>query len=196
MNIVLLGPPGAGKGTQGAKCLRKYQLTAIAPGDLLREHIKQGTDLGKQAASYINEGQLAPPELVMALVEDQLQAKKSSRGFLFDGFPRTIAQAALLEEKLLAHRKKLDGVIFLAVPEQEIKQRIKERAKTSGRADDQGEAKVATRMQVYYHETLPLVKYYEEQGKLFRVNGVGDIETIFRCMVAVMDRLQSDLSIA
>lgn len=196
MNIALLGPPGAGKGTQSAQCLRKYQLTAIAPGSLLREHIKQGTDLGKQVASYINGGQLAPPELVTALVEAQIQTRKDKHGFLFDGFPRTINQATLLEEKLLKYGEKLDGVILLEVPEQEVKQRIRERAQSSGRADDQEESKVATRMQIYYSETLPLVKYYEKQGRLFRIRGVGAIEIIFGRIVAVLDRLQSDQSTA
>jgi len=191
MNIVLLGPPGAGKGTQSIKCQQRYQLTPITPGDLLREHIKKGTELGKLAASYLDAGKLAPHEIVMNVVENQLIPPKGSQGFLFDGFPRALAQAFSLDELLIIHGFKLDAVIFLEVPEQVIQQRIKERAKTSGRADDQDEAKIATRMQIYHQETLPLIKYYEKFGKLFRIDGLGDIETVFGRIIAVLDRLRS-----
>lgn len=190
MNIVLLGLPGAGKGTQSIKCQHRYQLTPIAPGDLLREHIKQGTELGKLIASYLDQGELAPHEVVMNLVEEQLKLQKDSQGLLFDGFPRALPQAISLDRLLRIHGLQLDGVIFINVPEQKIKQRIKARAKSSGRADDQDETKVATRMQVYYQETQPLIAYYEKQRKLFQVDGVGDIEAVFKRMVAILDSLQ------
>lgn len=189
MNIILLGLPGAGKGTQSIKCQHKYQLTPIAPGDLLREHVRQGTELGKLIASCLNQGELVPHEVVMNLVEEQLNLRKDSQGLLFDGFPRALPQAVALDRLLRIQGLQLDGVIFINVPEQKIKQRIQERAKSSGRADDQDEAKVATRVQVYYQETQPVIAYYEKQRKLFQVDGMGDTEAVFRRIVAILDSL-------
>jgi adenylate kinase len=189
MNIALFGPPGAGKGTQSKKIAQKYQLVHIAPGDLLREQIYQKTALGHQAAQYINAGKLAPNALVIDIVEEQLIAKKGGGGFLFDGFPRTAIQAKALEEKLASCHMHMDAVIFLEVPEQELVRRIKERAKTAGRVDDQDEAKIATRMRVYHDETLPVAAYYAQQNKLFKVHGVGTVEAIFKRIVATMGGL-------
>ena len=190
MNIALLGPPGGGKGTQSLKCQHRYHLTLIAPGELLREEAKRGTELGKLIATYIDQGQLAPHEAVINLVTKQLQLQKDSRGFLFDGFPRAFPQAVSLDRLLYTQGLQLDAAIFINVPEQEIKQRIKERAKSSGRADDQDEAKVDTRMQLYYQETQPLAIYYKKQKKMFQVDGEGDNKTVFGRIVAILDSLQ------
>lgn len=190
INIVLLGPPGAGKGTQSEKLIQKYQLAHIAPGDLLREQVKQNTALGQQVAQYINEGKLAPPALVTDIVAARLTVAKQGAGFLFDGFPRTTDQATALEHRLTTHQLQIDAALFLEVPEAEVLQRISVRAQTSGRADDQDKAKVATRMRIYHDETLPTAAYYAQRNKLFKIDGVGTVDTIFARIVAVMDQLQ------
>ena len=189
INVALFGPPGAGKGTQSKKIIQKYQLTHIAPGDLLREQINLKTALGYQAAKYINEGKLAPNALVIDIVESQLIAKKGLFGFLFDGFPRTTIQAKALEEMLAGYHMHIDAVIFLEVPEQELIRRIKDRAKVAGRVDDQDEVKIATRMRVYHDETLPVAAYYAQQNKLFKVHGLGTVDAIFDRIVATIDNL-------
>jgi len=188
-NVALFGPPGAGKGTQSKKIIQKYQLVHISPGDLLREQINQKTVLGYQVAQYINEGRLAPNALVIEIVAEQLIANKNGGGFLFDGFPRTAVQAKALEEKLAVYNMQMDAVIFLEVPEKELIRRIKERAKTAGRVDDQDEAKIATRMRIYHDETLPVAAHYAQQNKLFKVHGVGAVDAIFDCIVATMEKL-------
>lgn len=188
-NIILFGPPGAGKGTQSKKLMQKYQLVHIAPGDLLRAQISRKTPLGVQVAQYINEGKLAPDALVVDIVAEQLASKKHAHGFLFDGFPRTAAQAKALQEKLTAHHLQIDAVIFLEVPEAELLQRIRQRAQTAGRADDQDAAKVATRMRIYHEETLPIVQYYAQRNKLFKVDGLGAVDDIFERIAVVIDQL-------
>ena len=193
MNIVLLGPPGAGKGTQSLKCQQRYDLSLIASGDLLREQVRQGTQLGKRIATYLDQGQLVPHEAAMEVVQKQLQSQKNSQGILFDGFPRALPQAMSLDELFKENGLKLHGVIFINVPEQELKQRIRERAKSSGRTDDQGEDKVATRMQVYYQETAPLMTYYKQHSKMFQIDGMGDAEVVFQRIVAILDRIQEGL---
>eukprot|EP01132_Coremiostelium_polycephalum_P001055 gene1055-1338_t len=188
-NIVLLGPPGAGKGTQSDYILSLYNLRPIVPGNLMREHISQGTEIGKTLSQYINDGKLAPHEVVMRLVEEQITLHRSGFKFLFDGFPRAIAQAISLDELLPKHGHQLDGVIFLDVPDEIVKARIKARAKVSGRADDQSDEKIATRLAIYHQETLPVVDYYEKQNKLYRVAGTGAVEDVFRRMNLVINEL-------
>ncbi|MEM9417115.1 MAG: adenylate kinase [Bacteroidota bacterium] len=188
INIVLLGPPGAGKGTQSQKLIQKYHLLHISPGELLREHVKNNTALGQQVAQYINEGKLAPQKLVQDIVTAKLVAHKTGDGFLFDGFPRTIAQAKELEDILVAQQLQIDLAILIEVPEKEVLDRIQARAQTAGRADDQDTAKVATRMRIYHEETLPLAQYYAQQNKLFKVNGVGEVEQVFEQIVAAIDQ--------
>ena len=195
INLVLLGPPGAGKGAQSQKLIQKHQLVHITPGELLREQVKKNTTLGQQVAKYINAGQLAPSALVTDIVATQLAAKKDGPGFLFDGFPRTTAQAVALEALLSTHDLQIDAVILLEVPEAELLQRIKSRAQIAGRADDQDEAKVTTRMRIYHEETLPLADYYAQQNKLFKVDGVGEKDTVFERIVAVMAQQQLDVAL-
>lgn len=193
-NIILLGPPGAGKGTQSNKLIQQYPLVPITPGAMLREHVKKNTALGQQVAEYINTGQLAPPACVTELVTAQLAAKQNNLGYLFDGFPRTADQAIVLEEKLLAYQLQIDAVILIEVPEAELLQRIKLRAQIAGRADDQSEAKIATRMRIYHQKKLPLTQYYAQQNKLFKVDGMGEIDAIFERIVAVIEQLQIGLA--
>ena len=188
-NIVLLGPPGAGKGTQSERIVSQYNLTPIVPGNLMREHINQDTSVGRLLSNYINEGMLAPHKVVMDLVEEQVKAKKHGFKFLFDGFPRAIAQAISLDELLPKHGHQLDVVIFLDVPDEIVKERIRDRAKVSGRVDDQSDEKIATRLEIYHSETLPVVDYYEKQNKLYRVEGMGPVEDVFERIIQVINPL-------
>jgi len=191
INIALFGPPGAGKGTQSEKLIQKYQLVHIAPGELMREQISKKTALGQQVAQYINQGKLAPNALVIDMVAEQLAVSKSEGGFLFDGFPRTTIQAQALAKKLAGYRMQIDAVVFLEVPAPELVRRIKSRAQVAGRADDQDEVKVATRMRIYHESTLPVAQYYAQQDKLFRVCGVGDIDAIFEHIVAIIQQVSA-----
>lgn len=191
MNIVLFGPPGGGKGTQSALIKQKYRLIPIAPGCLLREQVSKKTALGQRVAQYIDRGELAPDALVLDVVSEQLVATPGAPGFLFDGFPRTVAQAQTLEENLVRQGAQLDAVIFLEVPEPELIERIRHRAQIAGRVDDQDEASIATRMRIYHEDTLPVAQYYANQNKLFRVCGVGAIDVIFTRIEAVLARLSN-----
>lgn len=187
LNIVLFGPPGAGKGTQSEKIITKYQLEHISTGDLFRKHLGEGTDLGKLAQKYMDEGKLVPDEVVVGMVEDKIKASLDARGFIFDGFPRTIHQASALDKMLLAHGLHISGMVALQVPEDELRVRIKERAKTSGRVDDQDDAKITTRIRVYEEETSPVAGYYKQQGKFNSIDGVGTIDGIFGQICAAID---------
>ncbi|WP_291778895.1 adenylate kinase [Cecembia sp.] len=188
LNIVLFGPPGAGKGTQSEKIIEKYQLTHLSTGDLFRKHLGEGTELGKLARKYMDEGRLVPDEVVIGMVDDKIANTPNTNGFIFDGFPRTVAQAEALDKLMQKNNSGISVMIALEVEEEVLKQRIRERGKTSGRADDQDEEKIATRIGVYLDETLPVAGYYEKQGKLSKVNGVGTIEGIFQDICNVIDR--------
>lgn len=187
LNIVLFGPPGAGKGTQSEKLIEKYKIDHISTGDLFRKHLGEGTELGKLAQKYMDEGNLVPDEVVIGMVDEKINATADLTGFIFDGFPRTVAQAQALDDLLTKKGTRISGMISLEVPEEELKKRIKERGKTSGRADDQDEEKINNRIKVYNEETLPVANYYEQQGKLAKIHGVGAIDEIFRKICAVID---------
>ncbi len=186
-NIVLFGPPGAGKGTQSEKLIEKYGFTHLSTGDLFRKHLGEGTELGKKAQKYMDEGHLVPDEVVIGMVEDKINATQDSHGFIFDGFPRTTAQAEALDKMLAKHGLSISGMIALEVPEDILKRRIKERGKTSNRSDDQNDDKINTRIKVYLDETLPVADYYAKQSKLTKINGVGKIEEIFAEISSVID---------
>ena len=187
LNVVLFGPPGAGKGTQSEKLIEKYHLNHISTGDLFRKHLGEGTELGKEARKYMDQGKLVPDEVVIGMVGDTIQSSKEVKGFIFDGFPRTVAQAEALDDLLEENSMAISGMISLEVPEDVLKERIRERGKTSGRTDDQDEEKIKTRIQVYLDETLPVADYYKRQGKLSTVDGVGEIDTIFGKISQVVD---------
>lgn len=187
LNIVLFGPPGAGKGTQSEKLIEKYKVDHISTGDLFRKHLGEGTELGKLAQKYMDEGNLVPDEVVIGMVDDKINSSTDLRGFIFDGFPRTVAQARALDDLLVKKGTNISGMISLEVPEEELKQRIKERGKTSGRSDDQDEEKINNRIKVYKEETLPVAEYYQNQGKLSKIHGVGGIDEIFGKICAVID---------
>ncbi len=189
LNIVLFGPPGAGKGTQSDKIIDRYDLTHLSTGDLFRKHLTEGTDLGLLAKKYMDEGNLVPDEVVIRMVELKINANTDTKGFIFDGFPRTVNQARALDRLLEEKGKPISGMILLEVDEEELKKRIMLRGKTSGRTDDQDEEKINNRIKVYQEETLPVANYYDAQGKLNKVNGVGSIDEIFNNICEVIDRL-------
>jgi adenylate kinase len=186
-NIVLFGPPGAGKGTQSEKLIQKYGLTHLSTGDLFRKHLGEGTELGTLAKKFMNEGHLVPDEVVIGMVEDKINETNDTQGFIFDGFPRTTAQAEALDQMLENHKMEISGMIALEVPQEILKERIKERGKTSNRVDDQDDTKINTRIKVYLDETLPVADYYASQNKLTKINGVGKIEEIFAEITSVID---------
>lgn len=152
----------------------------------MRTHVKNKTPLGEMISDYINQGMLAPTEIVIGLVEEQMKANQDGTQFLLDGFPRSMAQAKPLDELLEKYEHSLDGVIFLEVPDIIVKERIQKRAKNSKRADDQREDCIAKRLQVYHEETLPVIRYYEKQNKLYKVPGVGSIEDVFERIMDVV----------
>lgn len=187
LNIVLFGPPGAGKGTQSEKIIDKYGLTHISTGDLFRKHLGEGTELGKLAKSYMDAGNLVPDEVVIGMVDDKIKSISDAAGFILDGFPRTVPQAEALDKLLMEKGHPISGMIALDVPEEELKKRIKERAKTSGRVDDQDEEKINNRIRVYQEETMPVANYYKGQGKYSPIHGVGSIDEIFTEIAQVID---------
>jgi len=178
-NLVLFGPPGSGKGTQSEKLIEKYGLIHLSTGDLLRKEMKAGTPLGNEAKSLIEKGQLVPDEVVVGMISSALDANPEAKGFLFDGFPRTIAQAEALDKLLTLKKTAIHAVLFLMVNEEELINRLVGRAKTSGRLDDADPEIQRKRQEVYKNETLPVAGYYQNQDKVSRVEGEGSIDEIF-----------------
>jgi adenylate kinase len=178
-NLVLFGPPGSGKGTQSDKIVDKFGLIHLSTGNLLRQEISDKTNLGLAAKSFMDKGQLVPDEVVIAMIASCLEKNLHAKGFLFDGFPRTIAQAEALD-RLLAHKKtSISKVLALEVDEEELVKRLVKRGETSGRSDDINEDVIRRRFSVYKAETEPVAQHYDEQGKLERIKGVGTIDEIF-----------------
>ncbi len=189
INIVLFGKPGAGKGTQAEFLKEKYNLTHLSTGDIFRFNMKNDTDLGKLAKSYINQGDLVPDEVTIKMLEDEVSKNPESKGFLFDGFPRTIAQADALDAFLQTKSWNITATIALEADDNILVARLLERGKTSGRADDQDEEKIRNRYQEYNEKTAPLIGYYQEQNKFYAVNGIGSIEEITQRLTQVIDNL-------
>ena len=179
LNIVLFGPPGAGKGTQSEKIIDQYSLVHISTGDLFRKHLKEGSELGKKAKEFIDAGNLVPDEVVIGMVDVKINETPATSGFIFDGFPRTVAQAEALDQLLEKNNTSISLMIALQVPDDELRERLMLRGKTSGRSDDQDIDKINNRIKVYKEETLPVANFYKSQGKLAEVNGVGSIDEIF-----------------
>lgn len=186
LNLVLFGPPGAGKGTQSQKLIDKYQLVHISTGDLFRGHIKDQTSLGQEVSALIAEGELVPDSITIAMLEEEIGKYPEAKGFIFDGFPRTVAQAEALDAFLKGIGQEITGVIALDVNEVELTGRIAKRKEISGRADDDSE-KLKKRIQEYFNKTIHVLPYYEAQGKAQRVNGIGDIDAIFSDISAVIE---------
>lgn len=179
LNLVLFGAPGSGKGTQSEKLIEEYGLHHISTGDVLRRQIKEGTELGKIADSYISKGHLIPDDLMVSILRDELkQNVAEGKGVIFDGFPRTIPQAEALEKMLEEMGRELNGVVGLEVPEAELVERMLQRGKQTGRADDNLET-INNRLKVYHNQTEPLKAHYIGKGKYMRVDGHGKIDDIF-----------------
>ncbi|WP_151087671.1 adenylate kinase [Hymenobacter baengnokdamensis] len=187
-NIVLFGPPGAGKGTQSQKLIAKYNLVHLSTGDLLRAQIAEGTELGLKAKKLMDEGLLVPDEVVIGMIGSALATNTQASGFIFDGFPRTTAQAESLDRLLARHHTTVACMIALEVGEEELVKRLLERGKTSGRPDDQDETKIRRRVTVYNTETAQVAGYYAAQHKFHALNGIGEIETIFQQISALIDQ--------
>lgn len=179
LNIVLFGPPGAGKGTQSQNLISKYGLVHLSTGDLLRTEIARGTELGIKAKEIMDRGILVSDDIVIGMIENKLDANPSANGFIFDGFPRTKAQAEALDDLLQKKGTAISCMIALEVGEEELTRRLLERGKDSGRADDRDEATIKNRINEYNNKTLPLKEYYSAEGKFHSINGVGSVSDIF-----------------
>lgn len=212
MNIILLGPPGAGKGTQAKRLIDKYGIPQISTGDMLRAALKEGTPLGLEAKKYMDKGALVPDSVVIGLVKERIQQKDCEKGYMLDGFPRNVSQAETLDTMLTELGQKIDDVICIEVPNDELVARLTGRRtcrncgagyhvmfdppkkegvcdKCSGelyQRDDDNETTVKSRLEVYSNQTEPLIDYYDKQSKLRRINGVGDMEVIFGRITSVL----------
>ena len=186
LNIVIFGAPGSGKGTQSEKITEKYGIRHISTGDVLREEIKNGTELGKTAKRYIDEGQLLPDELIIDILASVLDSMKGHNGVIFDGFPRTIPQAEALKKLLQDRGQDITAMLDLDVPEEELITRLLKRGQESGRADDNMET-IKKRLDVYKSQTFPLIEYYKKEGKYTHIKGVGALDDIFRDIAAVIE---------
>lgn len=187
INLVLFGPPGAGKGTQSEKIIRKYGLIHLSTGDLLRAEIAAGTTLGLEAKKLMDQGILVPDEVVIGMIENKIKENLSAPGFIFDGFPRTVAQAQALDTLLAKFDLTITNMIALEVNEEVLTNRLLERGKTSGRPDDQNESLIRKRVQEYTEKTAPVANHYKAQNKFNGINGIGEIETIFNEIVAILE---------
>lgn len=188
-NIVLFGPPGAGKGTQATLLKEKYNLAHISTGDVFRFNIKNETELGKLAKSYIDAGDLVPDEVTIDMLKAEVEKNSDAGGIIFDGFPRTASQATALDEFLTEKGLQIDGMVALEVPENLLVERILERGKTSGRSDDTDEEKIRNRFNEYNTKTAILKEYYQDQNKYYGINGVGTIEDITNRISTVFETL-------
>jgi adenylate kinase len=186
LNLVLFGPPGAGKGTQSQKLIEKYGLIHLSTGDLLRGEINQGTELGLEAKKLMDEGILVPDAVVIGMISNKLDANKGSKGFIFDGFPRTVAQATALDELLESKSSKISGMIALEVNDDELEHRLLLRGKESGRPDDANPEVIRKRIVEYNNKTAPVADFYKKQNKFKSINGIGSINEIFDAIVNVI----------
>lgn len=178
LNLVLFGPPGAGKGTQAEFLKKKFNLIHLSTGDLLRSQIAAETALGLEAKSHIDRGFLVPDSIVIGMIRSILQENKKANGYIFDGFPRTVEQAIALDELLNENKTPVSGMLSLEVEKEELIKRLLERGKVSGRSDDQDVLIIENRIQVYNDKTMPLKNYYESQNKCHKIQGTGSIEDI------------------
>jgi len=181
-NLILFGPPGSGKGTQSEKIVEKFGLIHLSTGNLVRQEIADKTTLGLAAKNFMDKGQLVPDEVVIAMIGSCLEKYADAKGFLFDGFPRTVAQAEALDKLLALKKTSICKVIALAVDEEELTKRLVKRGETSGRSDDTNEEVIRKRFAVYKNETEPVAGYYKKHGKFEAVKGVGTVDEIFETL--------------
>ena len=188
LNIVIFGAPGSGKGTQSERIVEKYGINHISTGDVLRAEIKNGTELGKTAKGYIDQGQLIPDELMIDILASVFDSFKDSKGVIFDGFPRTIAQAEALKKMLAERGQDVSVMLDLEVPEDELMVRLIKRGKDSGRADDNEET-IKKRLHEYHSQTSPLIDWYKNEKKYQHINGLGTMDGIFADICEAVDKL-------
>jgi adenylate kinase len=186
LNIVLFGPPGAGKGTQSAKLVDTFQLVHLSTGDIFRYNIKNETELGKLAKNYIDKGELVPDEVTISMLEKEVEQIQEAKGFIFDGFPRTVNQANALDAFLKNRNTEISMMLALNVDEDELVKRLLIRGKDSGRADDSDESIIRNRIKVYNEQTAIAAEYYNQQGKYHGINGIGSIDEIFNRLSAII----------
>lgn len=189
MRLILFGPPGAGKGTQANNIANSYVAAHISTGDMLRAAVKNGADLGTLAKSYMDKGELVPDNVIIGIIKDRINEGDTKKGFMLDGFPRTIAQAEALSEMLEAESESIDTVVSIEVNDEEIIERILQRAKIEGREDDTEDI-VRNRLNVYHNQTEPLKAYYESAGVLAEVDGMGTIDEVFERIQAVLEKVE------
>jgi adenylate kinase len=187
LNIVLFGPPGAGKGTQAEKLVAKYRLIHLSTGDILRKEIASQSALGMEAKKLMDQGILVPDDVVIGMIESSVDENKNAAGFIFDGFPRTTAQAESLDRLLEKKGTKISKMLSLEVPKDELIKRLLNRGKDSGRADDSNESIIENRINEYNKKTAPLKEYYTHQNKFFGIEGVGSIDSIFESLCKTID---------
>ncbi|MFO7978736.1 MAG: adenylate kinase [Bacteroidales bacterium] len=186
LNLVIFGPPGSGKGTQSARIVDKYRLIHLSTGDLLREEMEKNSPLGQEVKEYIDKGLLVPDEIVMKELYHMASSHKDSPGFIFDGFPRTIHQARMLDRMLAKRTTPISLVISVEVAEDELFRRMMGRAQDSGRSDD-SEDIIWRRIEVYKSQTFPLISYYKKQGKIVTVDGMASVDEVFGKISASID---------
>lgn len=187
INLVLFGPPGAGKGTQSEKLIQKYGFVHISTGDLFRWHTKNDTPLGKRVKEIMNSGALVPDEITISMLKEELDKNPEAKGFLFDGFPRTVAQAEALDSFMKENNSAIHFVVALDVTEQEVRTRIAKRKLVDNRPDDE-EEKLNKRIDEYFNKTIHVLPYYKNQNRLVTVNGIGVIDNIFTSICSVIDK--------
>jgi adenylate kinase len=191
LNIILFGPPGSGKGTQAESLIEKYQILHISTGDLFRYEMGNNTPLGLKAKEYMAKGELVPDEVTIGMLKNKVNSNPDARGIIFDGFPRTIAQAEALDSFLKEKETHISVLVALDVPDEELVARLLNRGKSSGRADDNDEQIIRNRIQVYKSETAPVFDYYAASGKSVLINGVGSIQEIFDRLCEAIDQAKA-----
>jgi len=189
LNLVLFGPPGAGKGTQADFLIGKYKLIHLSTGDLLRSQIAAQTELGLEAKSYMDKGFLVPDSIVISMIKSKLRENKDANGFIFDGFPRTVEQAKALDDLLNDNGAPVSGMLCLEVEKQELINRLLNRGKTSGRTDDQDVSIIENRIIEYHNKTMPLKDYYMAQSKCYPIHGMGSVEEIAQRLIDTVSAL-------
>ncbi|OFX36012.1 MAG: adenylate kinase [Bacteroidetes bacterium GWA2_32_17] len=188
LNIVLFGPPGSGKGTQSERLIKQFELIHLSTGDILRAQIAEKTKLGLEAKQIMDKGELVPDNVVVGMISGIIENNKNAKGFIFDGFPRTIAQAEVLDKMLIIHSTNVALLLMLDVEEEVLIKRLTLRGEKSGRKDDVDINIIQNRINVYHSQTKPVLEYYQKQGKAFQINGVQTEEEVYSDISKVMSK--------